>query len=125
MSLSLYLMFLIILLCSILIIYKTIYYNKKITPMAGMMVAMALGIRIGVTIGVMLVILISDYVFIATVVGMLVGMLVGFLAGIPVNPIAALDGLLPGLMGRMMRACNRQVIVNTFCSLTLNTFRFE
>src|SRR5690625_6029242 len=75
MSLSLYLMFLIILLCSILIIYKTIYYNKKITPMAGMMVAMALGMSIGLTIGVILGILISDNFFIATVVGMLVGML--------------------------------------------------
>src|SRR5699024_3826870 len=125
MSLSLYLMFLIILRCSSLIIYKTIYYNKKITPMAGMMVAMALGMSIGLTIGVILGILISDNFFIATVVGMLVGMFVGFLAGIPVNLIATLDGLLSGLMGGMMGACNRQVILNTFCSLTLNTFRLE
>jgi len=110
MSLALYLMFFIILLCSILIIYKTIYYNKKITPMAGMMVAMALGMSIGLTTGVILGILISNHFFIATVVGMLVGMFVGFLAGIPVNLIATLDGLLSGLMGGMMGAMLGEMI---------------
>src|SRR5690625_7061448 len=98
MSLSLYLMFLIILLCSILIIYKTIYYNKKITPMAGMMVAMALGMSFGLTIGVILGILISDNFFIATVVGMLVGMCVGFLAGIPVILFSTVVGLFSVLL---------------------------
>jgi len=111
MGLSLYLMFLIILLCSILIIYKTMDYRQRITPMAGMMIAMTLGMSVGLTIGVILGILFSDNFFIATVFGMFTGMFVGFLAGIPISLIATLDGLLSGLMGGMMGAMLGEMII--------------
>lgn len=111
MGLSLYLIFLIILLFSILIIYKTIYYRRKITPMAGMMIAMTLGMSVGLTVGVILGILISDNFFIATVMGMLSGMFIGFLAGLPISLAATLDGFLSGLMGGMMGAMLGEMII--------------
>ena|SRR5690625_5177301 len=114
MGLSLYLVFLIIMLFSIIIIYKTINYRKKITPMAGMMIAMTLGMSVGLTVGVIFGILFSHNFFIATVVGMLAGMFVGFLAGLPISLVATLDGLLSGLMGGMMGAMLGEMITQEY-----------
>ncbi|MFD2132213.1 hypothetical protein ACFSKI_13445 [Pseudogracilibacillus auburnensis] len=110
MGATLYLMFISIVLLSIFIIYKTIYYRNKITSMTGMMIAMTLGMSVGLTVGVILGILISDNFFIATVFGMLAGMFVGFLAGLPISLVATLDGLLSGLMGGMIGAMLGEMI---------------
>jgi len=110
MGATLYLIFISIVLLSIFIIYKTIYYRSKIASLTGMMIAMALGMSVGLTVGVILGILISDNFFIATVFGMLAGMSIGFLAGIPISLVATLDGFLSGLMGGMMGAMLGEMI---------------
>lgn len=101
---TLYLMFLIIILFSVIIIGRTVYNRKKIACMTGMMIAMTLGMSVGLILGVIFGILLSDNFFAATILGMIVGMTAGFLAGVPVSIMAVLDGLLSGLMGGMMGA---------------------
>src|SRR5699024_208930 len=110
MGATLYLMFISIVLLSIFIIYKTIYYRNKISSMTGMMIAMTLGMSRCIPVVVILGILISDNFFSATVFGMLAGMFVAFLAGLAISLVATLDGLLSGLMGGMMVAMLGEMI---------------
>src|SRR5690625_3313690 len=104
MGIPLYLIFLTIILLSVTVVGKTMYYRKKVTCMTGMMIAMTLGMIVGLTMGVVFGILFIDNFFVATILGMFVGMVIGFLSGIPVSVMAVLDGLLAGLMGGMMGA---------------------
>src|SRR5690625_19553 len=104
MGIPLYLIFLTIILLSVTVVGKTMYYRKKVTCMTGMMIAMTLGMIVGLTMGVVFGILFIDNFFVATILGMFVGMVIGFLSGIPVSVMAVLDGLLSGLMGGMMGA---------------------
>lgn len=110
MGVSVYLMLFSIVLLSIFVINRTIYYRKKITSMTGMMIAMTLGMSIGLTIGVIFGILFSGNLFISTVLGMLVGLVMGFLAGVPISIMAILDGMFSGLMGGMMGAMLGEMI---------------
>ncbi|OZU89110.1 hypothetical protein CIL03_08860 [Virgibacillus indicus] len=104
MGATLYLVFLITLLFSVIIVVKTAYNRTKIPCMTGMMIAMTLGMSVGLLLGVIFGILFTDDFFIATLLGMVTGMAVGFLAGVPVSIMAVLDGLLSGFMGGMMGA---------------------
>ncbi|MFC0302126.1 hypothetical protein ACFFIS_15305 [Virgibacillus soli] len=104
MNLAFYIILLSIVFFSMYVIYKTINYREKLTPMVGMMIAMTLGMSVGLTVGVIVGILLPTNFFIATILGMFVGMIVGFSAGLPFHTIAVLDGLLSGLMGGMMGA---------------------
>lgn len=102
MGTSLYFIFIVLIILSIIVIGKTVYYRKKVPCMTGMMIAMTMGMSVGLTVGVILGILFSGNLFLSTILGMVAGMVIGFLAGVPVSIMAVLDGLLSGIMGGMM-----------------------
>ncbi|WP_188453353.1 cupredoxin domain-containing protein [Virgibacillus oceani] len=114
MTLPLYLTFIGVFTLSIVIIWNTIYYRKKIPCMTGMMIAMVLGMSTGLTIGVILGILYADNLFYSTVLSMAIGLLAGFLAGLPISLMAVLDGTLSGVMGGMMGAMLGVMISSNF-----------
>jgi MFS family permease len=79
-------------------------FRKKISCMAGMMVAMTVGMVLGLAFGTIIAILHPDHFFEVTVISILFGALAGTIAGFPISIMAVLDGFLSGAMGGMMGA---------------------
>ncbi len=86
-------------------IYSFIFlFRKKISCMAGMMIAMTIGMVLGLSFGTILALINSDHFFEVTVISILFGALMGTIAGFPISIMAVLDGFLSGAMGGMMGA---------------------
>lgn len=110
MQLALLFIIAVVLILSITVIAKTVYYRKSIPCMTGMMTAMTMGMSVGLTLGVIFGILSSGNLFISTISGMVVGMATGYLSGMPVSLLAVLDGLMSGIMGGLMGAMLGEMI---------------
>ncbi|GAX89882.1 cupredoxin domain-containing protein [Effusibacillus lacus] len=78
-------------------------YRKKLTCMAGMMIAMTSAMMASTLLGTVLGTY-TDDMLIPTVAAVVIGMLVGYFTGNPVSLMAAMDGMLAGIMGGMMGA---------------------
>ncbi|MBM7570566.1 hypothetical protein [Aquibacillus albus] len=109
---------------TLIVIIRTIHNRKRITCMAGMMIAMAMGMNVGLTIGVIFGILFSGNLFMSSLAGMLIGMGTGFVTGLPVSIMAVLDGLLSGLMGGLMGAMLGEMIAPDYHSTILKIMFF-
>jgi uncharacterized cupredoxin-like copper-binding protein len=108
--LSILLTAIIITIISLSVIAFVIIKRKKITYMAGMLVAMALGMLVGLVGGLLAGILYSGNLFFSTVLGIVIGLLTGFLTGLPISVMAIIDGVLSGIMGGMMGAMLGEMI---------------
>jgi heme/copper-type cytochrome/quinol oxidase subunit 2 len=86
------------------VIIFTHRHKKKITCMAGMMIAMTTGMMSSLLVGTVLGTMTNGQLVIPTIYSMIVGMVVGYCTGTPISLMAALDGLLAGIMGGMMGA---------------------
>jgi heme/copper-type cytochrome/quinol oxidase subunit 2 len=86
------------------IIIITHRHKKRITCMAGMMIAMTVGMMSSLLMGTVLGTMTNGKLVMPTIYAIVVGMVVGFCTGRPISLMAALDGLLAGIMGGMMGA---------------------
>jgi uncharacterized membrane protein (DUF441 family)/plastocyanin len=92
-----------ILLMTSYVIYYTYRNKKRLTCMAGMMVAMTNAMMSSIAIGAILGTVIQDKdLTIPTIASVSIGMVVGYLTGRPVSLMASIDGLTAGIMGGMM-----------------------
>lgn len=85
------------------VIYYTFRNRKRLTSMAGMMVAMTNAMMVSISLGAILGTLIQDKdLTIPTIASVLIGMIVGYITGRSVSLMASIDGLTAGIMGGMM-----------------------
>jgi hypothetical protein len=95
----------------LLILVVTVYFifviyqrRKKLTLMAGMMIAMTIGMMVSITLGVLIGVFFNHDLTKSTILAVVVGMIAGYSAGRPISLMAAMDGMLAGIMGGMMGA---------------------
>ncbi len=93
-----------VLLFTIYCIYYTYQRRKKLTCIAGMMIAMTVGMMSSVAIGVVLGVILNRDITLSTMIAIVVGMIAGYATGKPVSRMAAMDGMMSGIMGGMMGA---------------------
>lgn len=79
-------------------------FRKRISCMAGMMIAMTVGMVLGLSFGTITALYYPDHFFEVTVISVLFGAMMGTIAGFPISIMAVLDGFLSGAMGGMMGA---------------------
>ncbi|WNF36493.1 hypothetical protein RJD24_19035 [Bacillaceae bacterium IKA-2] len=95
-------------------------FRKKISCMAGMMVAMTVGMVLGLSFGTIIALANPDHFFEVTVISILFGALMGTVAGFPISIMAVLDGFLSGAMGGMMGAMLGLMVSGEAINNTMN-----
>ncbi|MDC3412685.1 hypothetical protein NC797_04850 [Aquibacillus sp. 3ASR75-11] len=122
MGAPIYFIFLTVLILSIVVIAKIVYYRKVIPCMTGMMIAMTMGMSVGLIVGITVGILLSGNIFLSSMFGMTVGMFIGFLSGVPVSLMAVLDGTLSGIMAGMMGAMIGEMVALEYQDTLIKIF---
>jgi uncharacterized cupredoxin-like copper-binding protein len=100
----------------------TIYYRKRLTNMAGMVIAMVIGMNIGLTAGIFFGLLFQGNLFNSTLISILVGVIAGGACGIVLGILTTLEGLMAGLMGGMMGAMLGEMISQSQAVTLVNVF---
>ncbi|WP_238579148.1 cupredoxin domain-containing protein [Neobacillus niacini] len=100
----------------------TMYYRKRLTNMAGMVIAMVVGMNVGLTAGVFLGLLFQGNLFYSTIISILVGVIAGSACGFVLGILATLEGLMAGLMGGMMGAMLGEMITQNQAVTLVNVF---
>lgn len=100
----------------------SVYFKKRLTNMAGMVIAMTTGMNVGLTAGVFFGLLFQGNLYLSTIVSILVGVIAGTVCGFVMGILSTLEGFMAGLMGGMMGAMLGEMISQTQAVTIVNVF---
>lgn len=95
---------LIVLGCTIFLIFKISFNNNKLTGMTGMIIVMSLGMMTSLVIGLISGIVYKNDLTSSTIVAILISLIVGYFLGKRLGLVVIIEGMASSLMGSMMGA---------------------
>lgn len=108
-----------IIVLTLYVTYYTFKQRKRLSCMAGMMVAMTNSMMSSVALGTIVGILFNRDLSTPTILAVAFGMVIGYMTGKPISLMAALDGLGAGVMGGMMGAMLGVMLLPNKVDLTI------
>lgn len=104
---------------SLFVTYYTYDHRKKLSCMAGMMIAMTNAMMASVALGTIFGVIYDVDLSTPTMIAVVYGMIVGYVTGKPISLMAALDGLGAGIMGGMMGAMLGVMLLPSKTNMTI------